>query len=75
MQVKKDTPEKEIKVNFYKLSRLVHPDKCSHPRAGDAAAVVNQAYGTLTNGIKKRAYDLYGKALPLPHGLPLVEPA
>lgn len=23
-------------------SRLVHPDKCAHPKAGDAAAVLNQ---------------------------------
>lgn len=35
-------PQAEIKANYYKLSRLVHPDKCSHPRAGDAAAVLNQ---------------------------------
>lgn len=32
----------EVKANYYKLSRLVHPDKCSHPKAGDAAAVLNQ---------------------------------
>jgi hypothetical protein len=41
-------------------SRLVHPDKCKHPRAADAAAVLNQAWDTLSNPIKKRAYDAYG---------------
>ena len=35
-------------------SRLVHPDKCSHPQASEAAATVNQAYGTLSNALKKR---------------------
>lgn len=42
MQVKKDTPKAEMKANYYKLSRLVHPDKCKHPQAVDAAAVINQ---------------------------------
>jgi DnaJ-class molecular chaperone len=38
----------------------VHPDKCKNAQAAEAAAVVNQAYGTLTNAIKKAAYDAYG---------------
>ncbi|KAI7837043.1 hypothetical protein COHA_009120 [Chlorella ohadii] len=59
LHVKKDTPKAEIKTNYYKLSRLVHPDKCAHPKAGDAAAVLNQAWDTLNNPIKKRAYDAY----------------
>lgn len=59
LHVKKDTPKADIKANYYKLSRLVHPDKCAHPKAGDAAAVLNQAWDTLNNPIKKRAYDAY----------------
>lgn len=37
--------------------RLVHPDKCSHPQAKDASAVLNQAYDTLSNSVKKSLYD------------------
>ncbi|EFN60178.1 hypothetical protein CHLNCDRAFT_56629 [Chlorella variabilis] len=59
LKVRKDTPMGEIKANYYKLSRLVHPDKCKHARAADASAVLNQAWGTLNNAIKKRAYDAY----------------
>jgi hypothetical protein len=59
LHVKKDTPKADIKANYYKISRLVHPDKCSHPKAGDAAAVLNQAWDTLNNPIKKRPYDAY----------------
>jgi curved DNA-binding protein CbpA len=39
------------------LFRLVHPDKCTHPQAKDAAAVVNQAYDTLSSAVKKALYD------------------
>lgn len=42
LQVRKDTDPKEIRANYFRLSRLVHPDKCSHPRAADASAIVNQ---------------------------------
>lgn len=32
----------EIRSNYLRLSRLVHPDKCSHPQAANAFAIVNQ---------------------------------
>ena len=35
------------------LRLQVHPDRCKHPRSADASATVNEAYGTLTNTIKK----------------------
>jgi hypothetical protein len=41
-QVMKDTPANEVRANYMKLSRVVHPDKCSHPQAGAASAVLNQ---------------------------------
>lgn len=59
LKVKKDTPSNEMRANYIKASRLVHPDKCSHPQAKDASAVVNQAYDTLSNSIKKTLYDRY----------------
>ena len=54
-----DADESELKYNYLRLSRLVHPDKCSHPNAAEASAVLNQAKDTLTNPIKKRLYDAY----------------
>lgn len=58
-QVMKDTDPSEIRTNYLKLNRLVHPDKCHHPQAAEASAVVNSAKDTLTNPIKKRLYDAY----------------
>ena len=45
MQVQKDTPQNEVRMNYMRLSRMVHPDKSSNPRAGDAAAILNQVGG------------------------------
>jgi hypothetical protein len=42
-----------------RLSRIVHPDKCSHPEAATASAILNQAADTLRDPIKKRLYDAY----------------
>lgn len=59
LKAKKDTPSSDIKANYYKLCRLIHPDKCQHAQAKDATAAVNQAYDTLTSAVKKTAYDMY----------------
>ncbi|CAL5228025.1 g11088 [Coccomyxa viridis] len=59
LKVKKDTPSPEVRQNYFKLSRLVHPDKCSHAQAKDASAAVNQAYDTLSSTVKKTLYDQY----------------
>ncbi len=32
----------DLRKNYFKLSRLVHPDKCGHPDAAAAQAVVTQ---------------------------------
>jgi hypothetical protein len=45
--VGKATDQAEIRGNYLRLSRLVHPDKCSHQQAADATAVVNQVRGSL----------------------------
>ncbi len=34
--------ESEIKYNYLRLSRLVHPDKCKAEGAGEASAILNQ---------------------------------
>mmetsp|Transcript_7612 Transcript_7612/g.15262 ORF Transcript_7612/g.15262 Transcript_7612/m.15262 type:complete len:215 (-) Transcript_7612:62-706(-) len=59
LKVTQDADESEIKHNYLRLSRLVHPDKCNHPDAGLASATLNQAKDTLTNPLKKRLYDAY----------------
>lgn len=33
----------EVKKRYWKLSLLIHPDKCSHPRAQDAFNALSQA--------------------------------
>lgn len=55
-------PAKPPRLSSLQLARLIHPDKCSHPQAKEAAQVLNQAWDTLNNAIKKRAYDAYGAA-------------
>lgn len=55
----KDTDPTEIRGNHLRLSRIIHPDKCSHPKAAEASAIVNQAADTLRNPLKKKLYDNY----------------
>ena len=52
-----------MRANYYKVSRLVHPDKCAHQQAAAAAAAVNQAYDTLSNPVKKVLYDRFAASL------------
>ena len=40
----------DIKKRFWKLSLLVHPDKCSHPRAKDAFDMVSRTAKSLQVG-------------------------
>jgi curved DNA-binding protein CbpA len=62
LQLRKDTQAADVRANYFRVSRLVHPDKCSHPRAAEAAAVVNQGYATLSNPVKKVLYDRHASA-------------
>jgi len=57
--VTQDAEESEMKFNYLRLSRMVHPDKCKHPDAAEASATLNQAKDTLMNPLKKRLYDAY----------------
>ncbi|KAK9862451.1 hypothetical protein WJX84_000449 [Apatococcus fuscideae] len=59
LKVDKDSPETDVRTSYYKLSRLVHPDKCRHEQASSASAAVNLAYDTLRNPAKKKLYDSY----------------
>lgn len=48
-----------MKKSYYKIARLIHPDKCSHPQATDAMGVVTSAHSTLSNTALRAAYDMY----------------
>lgn len=43
MGVKPDAKASEVKKRYWRLSLLIHPDKCDHPRANDAFNAVNKA--------------------------------
>ncbi|KAL6203954.1 hypothetical protein ACLB2K_021224 [Fragaria x ananassa] len=46
-----------IKKRYWKLSLLVHPDKCSHPQASQAFVKLNKAFKELQDPQKRRALD------------------
>ncbi|KAG9444120.1 hypothetical protein H6P81_015460 [Aristolochia fimbriata] len=46
-----------IKKRYWKLSLMVHPDKCSHPQAHQAFIILNKAFKELQDPEKKKATD------------------
>ncbi|KAH7681445.1 DnaJ domain-containing protein [Dioscorea alata] len=46
-----------IKKRYWKLSLMVHPDKCSHPQAHQAFVILNQAFKDLQDPDKRKAID------------------
>ncbi|PON93525.1 DnaJ domain containing protein [Trema orientale] len=46
-----------IKKRYWKISLLVHPDKCSHPQANQAFAKLNKAFNELQDPEKRKALD------------------
>ncbi|KAF9986148.1 hypothetical protein BGZ65_008636 [Modicella reniformis] len=54
----KDATKKEIKSQFYKLSKLHHPDKTSSKESRAAFLAINDAYSVLRNDRQRRDYDL-----------------
>jgi len=40
------------KVEFIKFSKLIHPDRCVHPRASDAMSILNTYKDLLTYGVE-----------------------
>ncbi|XP_008807128.1 uncharacterized protein LOC103719586 [Phoenix dactylifera] len=46
-----------IKKRYWKLSLMVHPDKCSHPQAHQAFVILNQAFKDLQDPDKRKALD------------------
>ncbi|KAL1194926.1 Chaperone protein dnaJ 49 [Cardamine amara subsp. amara] len=46
-----------MKKRYWKLSLLVHPDKCSHPQAQEAFVRLNKAFKDLQDPEKRKAMD------------------
>ncbi|KAM7507596.1 hypothetical protein LguiA_018049 [Lonicera macranthoides] len=46
-----------IKKRYWKLSLMVHPDKCSHPQAQEAFVKLNKAFKDLQDPDKRKAMD------------------
>ncbi|XP_073031815.1 uncharacterized protein [Primulina eburnea] len=52
----KMSPE-NMKKRYWKLSLMVHPDKCSHPQANQAFAKLNKAFKDLQDPDKRKALE------------------
>ena len=52
-----DCSEEDIKRHYKLFTMSLHPDKCDHPKAKEAFAVVSQAYKTLMDPDKRRIYQ------------------
>jgi len=55
--LKRGASAESTKKRYWKLSLLVHPDKCSHPQAHQAFTILNQAFKDLQDPIKRAAID------------------
>ncbi|XP_048497401.1 uncharacterized protein LOC104890009 isoform X2 [Beta vulgaris subsp. vulgaris] len=50
-------PGENMKKRYWKLSLLVHPDKCSHPQAHQAFIKLSKAFKDLQDPDKRKAFD------------------
>jgi DnaJ family protein C protein 8 len=53
--VRFDTPPEDIRRAYRKVSLMVHPDKCTHPRAKEAFEVIGEAQKALLDDEKRTA--------------------
>lgn len=57
LAVPEEASNRDVKKQFHKLSLLVHPDKCIHPRAREAFNAVSQAKDTLLDATSRQLID------------------
>ncbi|CAM8985516.1 unnamed protein product [Rhodiola kirilowii] len=50
-------PANNLKKRYWKLSLMVHPDKCTHPQAQEAFVILNKAFKDLQDPEKRKAMD------------------
>ncbi|KAL2497307.1 DNAJ heat shock N-terminal domain-containing protein [Abeliophyllum distichum] len=55
--VNKNMSAENIKKRYWKLSLMVHPDKCSHPQANQAFVKLNKAFKDLQDPDKRKVLD------------------
>ncbi|XP_055308889.1 dnaJ homolog subfamily B member 12-like isoform X2 [Sitodiplosis mosellana] len=60
LKVTKEATDTEIKKSYKKLALVLHPDKNRAPGAAEAFKAVGNAVAILTDGEKRKSYDLYG---------------
>jgi DnaJ homolog subfamily C member 8 len=60
LQISPEADEKSIKNQYRKLSALIHPDKCKHPKASEAFLIVKKAQDDLLDPAYQDKYkDLF----------------
>ncbi|UKJ89274.1 ubiquitin-conjugating enzyme [Theileria orientalis] len=63
LQLKHDATEEEIKQRYYKLSLLIHPDKCQNDKAPQAFQVLKDAYNEMKKeDIREKYKEIYEDA-------------
>ncbi|KAK3037061.1 hypothetical protein RJ639_031778 [Escallonia herrerae] len=55
--VNRNMSEDNMKKRYWKLSLMVHPDKCPHPQANQAFIKMNKAYKDLRDPYKRKIMD------------------
>ncbi|RAL38767.1 hypothetical protein DM860_013448 [Cuscuta australis] len=55
--VNRNMASESMKKRYWKLSLMVHPDKCSHPQAHQAFVKLNKAFKDLQDPDKRKALD------------------
>lgn len=61
LQIDRQAEPRRIKLAFFELSKLLHPDKCKLPGAEEAYSKICQAYQILMDKDSRAHYDQFGQ--------------